>query len=693
MKLLRRVALVLAGLLLALLVLTKFVATPLLNSGPIHRQIETTLTDAMMRDIRFADMRIDLLPPSIVLKDPWVAPKSPDDPPLIQGGEVELYLAVAPLLRGQLIIDSLEIKEVRARFVRTAEGIEQGLLSPRDGASIEREADQRAGVELAVRHLELTNVVLEFEDRTFDPPIVWALTDVDGTFDTDGLGDPYRARLHVEMRGGGEINATGSIHRDGRLKARYELSRFPIHLLGAYFKEFDRVAGEVSGTVETRGPRGDPDPIEFDLRWQQADVRIDEIVLHGDLTLKGRMTGGLKAPQVQFAVDATQATLAFAQVYKKPPGKPAQIEGRIFQGDDGVLKVELDAVRIQNMKGSASVDLGERVHLRLRAEPFEIDEWVLASPMLAKLKPSGIVDIDELELRTNPIEVDGRVGFAPIHLPLSDAGRLTLRGNVIGEGDKIRTDGLVLELANETVPVTGELWDLGGTWSYRIAVDVNQADSNRLITALAHKPDLISGLLDFEANLSGELAGEGDFVDSLSGRVRFDVKQGQLRGVSILEATFLKFPAAGGKRLLGIFKLPALTQPVAPALDRYYGDSFDYMGATLEIQDGLARTEDFRLTTSSYELTLVGSIRLDDLSLDAKGELRLGNELSSQLGKLFSVSRIPGMGGVTIPLSQIGGSLGNPKPKPEWSFFMKALIGNLPIVPDLMRVLPSRKSS
>ena len=117
------------------------------------------------------------------------------------------------------------------------------------------------------------------------------------------------------------------------------------------------------------------------------------------------------------------------------------------------------------------------------------------------------------------------------------------------------------------------------------------------------------------------------------------------------------------------------------------------MGATLEIQDGLARTEDFRLTTSSYELTLVGSIRLDDLSLDAKGELRLGNELSSQLGKLFSVSRIPGMGGVTIPLSQIGGSLGNPKPKPEWSFFMKALIGNIPIVPGLIRVLPSRKSS
>ncbi|MCH7707868.1 MAG: DUF748 domain-containing protein [Myxococcales bacterium] len=692
MKLLRRAALVLTGLFLVLLVLAKFVAPPLLNSGPIHRQIEVVLTDAMTRDIRFVDMRIDLLPPSIVLKDLWVAPQSADDPPLIQGGEVELYLAVGPLLRGQLVIDSFQIKEARVRFVRTAEGIEQGLLSPRDGASIEREDDQRAGVDLAVRHLELTNVVLEFEDRTFDPPIVWALTDLDGTFDTDGLGDPYRARLHVEMQGGGEINATGSIHRDGRLEARYELSRFPIQLLGAYFKEFDRVAGEVSGTVETRGPRGDPDPIEFDLHWQRADIRIDEIELHGDLTLKGRMTGGLAAPQVVFAVDATQATLAFAQVYKKPPGKPAQIEGRIFQGDDGALKVELDAVRIQNMKGSASVDLGERVHLRLRAEPFEIDEWVLASPMLAKLKPSGIVDIDELELRTNPIEVDGRVGFAPIHLPLSDAGRLTLRGNVIGEGDKIRTDGLVLELANETVPVTGELWDLGGTWSYRIAVDVNQADSNRLITALAHKPDLISGLLDFEANLSGELAGEGDFVDSLDGRVRFEIKNGQLRGVSILEATFLSFPAAG-KQLFGIFKLPALTKPLAPALERYYGDHFDYMGATLEIQDGLARTEDFRLTTSSYELTVEGSIRLDDLSLDAKGELRLGQELSSRVGKLFRVSRIPGIGGVTIPLTQIGGSLGNPKPKPEWSFFMKALMGNIPIVPDLIRVLPSRKSS
>jgi len=691
-KLLRRAALVLTGLFLVLLVLAKFVAPPLLNSGPIHRQIEVVLTDAMTRDIRFVDMRIDLLPPSIVLKDLWVAPQSADDPPLIQGGEVELYLAVGPLLRGQLVIDSFQIKEARVRFVRTAEGIEQGLISPRDGESIERVDDKESGLDLAVRHVELTDLVLEFEDRTFEPPIVWALSDVDGTFDTDGVGDPYQVGLHLEMRGGGELDATGTIRRDGRLEARYELSRFPIQLVGAYFKEFDRVAGEVSGTVETRGPRGNPDPIEFDLHWQQADIRIDEIELHGDLTLRGRMTGGLAAPQVVFAVDATQASLAFEQVYRKSPGEPAQIEGRVFQGDDGSLKVELDAVRIQNMKGSGSVDLGDRIHLRLRADPFEIDEWVAASPMLVKLELSGVLEIHELDLRTNPIEVDGRVGFAPIHLLLADAGRLTLRGNVIGKGDTIWTDGLELELANETVSVTGELWDLGGTWSYRIAVDVNHADSNRVITALAHKPDVISGPLDFEGTLSGELAGEGDFVDSLDGRVRFEIKNGQLRGVSILEATFLSFPAAG-KRLFGIFKLPALTKPLAPALERYYGDHFDYMGATLEIQDGLARTEDFRLTTSSYELTVEGSIRLDDLSLDAKGELRLGQELSSRVGKLFRVSRIPGIGGVTIPLTQIGGSLGNPKPKPEWSFFMKALMGNIPIVPDLIRVLPSRKSS
>jgi hypothetical protein len=190
--------------------------------------------------------------------------------------------------------------------------------------------------------------------------------------------------------------------------------------------------------------------------------------------------------------------------------------------------------------------------------------------------------------------------------------------------------------------------------------------------------------------LSGELAGERGFVDSLDGRVRFSVAPGELHGVSILEATFALMPTGAG---LGVFKklrLPKFKKPVAPALSRYYGDRFDFLGATLDIVDGRANTKDFRLTTSSYELTLAGSIRLADLGLSASGQLRLGNELSSQVGRLIGGYSLPGLGGLTIPLTRIEGTLLDPKPKPEWNFFFKALSDNIPILPGLMRAIPGR---
>jgi hypothetical protein len=78
------------------------------------------------------------------------------------------------------------------------------------------------------------------------------------------------------------------------------------------------------------------------------------------------------------------------------------------------------------------------------------------------------------------------------------------------------------------------------------------------------------------------------------------------------------------------------------------------------------------------------------MTLDAKGNLRLGNELSRSVTRVFGVSRLPGLGGLNVPLTRIEGTLGDPQVTPEWDFFLRAVTGNIPLLPDLMRVLPGR---
>ena len=107
------------------------------------------------------------------------------------------------------------------------------------------------------------------------------------------------------------------------------------------------------------------------------------------------------------------------------------------------------------------------------------------------------------------------------------------------------------------------------------------------------------------------------------------------------------------------------------------GDGFDRLSATLDLRDGKAHTQDFRLVTPFYEVRLAGAIALADLGLDAKGEIALGSELAGALLGDLPLAKLAPKQLLVIPLPAIRGTLVEPEPEPDWRMLERALLGNL----------------
>jgi hypothetical protein len=268
---------------------------------------------------------------------------------------------------------------------------------------------------------------------------------------------------------------------------------------------------------------------------------------------------------------------------------------------------------------------------------------------------------------------------------------MTASFSLIAEGTSVRTEDLVLEGPKRSMPMSLG-FEVGGSWPFRLTATGQQLDSDLTLTAFADRPGLLSGPLDLDADLRGELAGASSFRDALAGRVSLRIAPGELRGISILEATFRTHdPEAARSEIERSGGSRDRSGSLPEGLDRFYGDTFDSLSATLQLGQGLARTEDFKLVTPFYSFEMEGTIRLEDLGLDAKGQLQLGEDL---LKSMLGLTKLPGaLPGLVIPLPAIRGTLADPKPEADWGHFWRTLLTNLPGVRLIKKIgekLPGR---
>ena len=193
------------------------------------------------------------------------------------------------------------------------------------------------------------------------------------------------------------------------------------------------------------------------------------------------------------------------------------------------------------------------------------------------------------------------------------------------------------------------LSELDGAIRYRVRTMTAAADTNKLVSSFTSKRDFIYGMLDFDGNLTGTLAGPRPPLESIDGQVRLNIDKGRLKGVSILQLAFDQMGSAAS--------VAAIASQIlgGPNLTPFYEDDFKEIRGTFDVQQGVVRTNDMHIVYRDYTVDLRGLLRLADLGVDMGGMITLGEKILATLGRKGS------SGPETISLARVTGTLDDPK--------------------------------
>lgn len=654
-------------------------ATRYVNRPDVRAGLETQIDAALGREVAYEELGVSVLPPSVVVLHARVAGETPDAPPLLVAEKISLRVALVPLLARVVVIDSLVVDGARLRLVRAR----AGLLLPQVGRAAEQrresagKAGEESGYSLALRRFELRDAVVDFEDRLLTPPRQFQLRHVHASLVGSALRSAYDVAIEVSPRAGGRLRGRGTATREGKVDLALELEGFPLAPLVPYVSRARALAGRVFGRIDVHGPAADPDPLTATLEVRDARLELEELSLVGRVALQLTYHGGQDPQRAEFSLDATDAELRVGDVFAKPPGRRGTLAGNAAVRPDGHLAADDVVLRILDAEAHGRFETGPRLRVQLRVPPTELVDWQPLFAALGDTRLAGAVEVVGVEIATNPLEVHGEARADAVEVRTGERA-FDVTGTLAGDGTTLRSRALTLTAGGQSLPVEVEVADLDESWRYDVRVRAEGVDSARLLAAVSGHGDTLHGPLDASGDFTGTLAGETSRVDALRGRARLDIAPGRLTGLNILRATLQELDVAGVGKLLGRLPVPGRSSDFAQQLERYYSDRFDSLGATLEVQGGTAHTSDFRLVTPYYVFELDGAIGLRDLALDAHGQLVLGREITREIAHHLGIGELPVLDGVVIPLPTIGGTLTEPRPDPDFSLLLRALLGNLP---------------
>lgn len=663
MRWLLRTALALA-LLVALVLGALAVALPrIAGSAAVRARIESAARDALGRELRFETLEAGLFPPALRVVAPRIAGANEKAPPLLEAKSVSLELALLPLLKRTVAVDSLVVDGATVRLTRTKQGIElptppRDDAKPREdaGAETKSEGDGGSGsdVSLALRGVSLRDSTLVLVDRAVEPAVTWELRDLRADVRGHLLDSQVDLEASAEVASGGRLRLDGeaALTGDRELDLDLELEKLALAPLAAYVQNTQRLAGTASGSAHVAGRASDPQSASAVLDFDGLELQRGDLRSAGRLRVETELASPLGATTGTFRADAEAAELAFGKSFHKPAGVPAEVSGRIARAQGGGVAIEDLAVRLRDMDLRGRVARLSPLQLELRSESIELKGSEALFPGLTALAPSGKARIESLAYSAEPQSLRGRVLLDGVEAHPAGRPPLALRGALVAEGQSVRLADGRLAAGGQDVGLDAALEDLFGAPRYRMALDAKGADANEVVTALAGKKDTLFGLLGMQASFAGPL--QGDLLQHLQGRAGFGVDDGRLAGVSLLRAVFDRLGSAGsvaldlGKAFGG------------RDLQRFYGDEFETLRGTFDVRDGLARTDDLTFVYRGYQVLLHGTVGLADLTLDTEGELTFHEDVDALIGKELGLKNYTPKSR-SITLAAVKGTLADPK--------------------------------
>jgi hypothetical protein len=657
MRGLGRIALALFGLFIAAAIGLVVLLPTWVESAGFRGELERVAREKLGRDISYGDVDVRFFPPRVEVADLVVSGSEASGPPAITAANSALQLSWSSLLSGRAVVDELVIEGATLRIVRTAEGID--LLAAAVPAA-PAASSINAGTPVALERVELRGSTIVFDDRAVVPPVVWELQNVELDAESAGSGEPIEFALESTLQGA-ELSGAGSVALDGPVSINLEVEGIEASPLRSYASVLTAVAGKLDATAKlSRDSASAPLELDVSLSSPKLDLGMGELVSSGPTSARTTLQFGEESVSGPLSIDLGKAELVYgAGSLRKPAGTAALLNGTLTQKLGSGMNVDY-SLSLHNASARGKIRTEPRFSVTMDAAPFDLVGWDAILPALAEAAPSGTLALKGIEYRSNPNKLTGSLALARIRIEREGAAPLVLDGFIDATGDALVPRDLFATGGSAKFAVQGQISRLfdggqGGRSLVLKLLTLAPVESNEVFSLVDAMRDAVFGALALNADLLVPLSGgavEEPLVERLVGDIEFqiggDEAGGKLRGVSLLRSVFERFGALGHAALL------ALPMKSGKSIEDYYSEEFEIAKGTFHVENGEARTQDFVVVHEKYTTRLRGGVRLDDLSLDMRGEVMIGEELDAALaGTETGTARV-------IPLARVGGTVLGP---------------------------------
>jgi AsmA protein len=614
-----------------------------------------------------------------------------------------LSVAVMPLFRGELVVDSVSVSGLRVRLVRSEDGrlnVADLMGAPSAAAAPAPQPTGPSGdgasppIRFDVGGIRIEGRELSWLNRQAKQ----AITVRDFALSTGRLGSGAEGTLGLDATIRLVADGAGGDELRIRLAAPYRMGEKAIELTG--------LAGDVNGaaagirqlrlniaasglTVASDGKTADGREFRIEFSGELAGMATAATIGIDEFSWRGAEAGGILAsPKSSLAVQASRgagwkADLALAGVLElRAEAGVTRVKLQDWQGGAEFFDAALlqKSLKLQSTV-SADLDLsgprGEvdlafafddaksRLRMTLNAlSPLDVvaeaqlgkldlDAYLLAPPPAATPAPGGAEGRPSVD---PPVDLSPLAGKR-VRARVESAG-LKARGLVI---DKALVEARLANGRLDLSPLQVALYggSLDGAVGAAVAGNVVNAkirlagvDLNPMLRDLA-STELLAGRADVAADLASRGATVGAMKRALAGELRLAVRDGAIKGVNLgrsfreLKARF----SQGG------------SSEVAAQSDAQ--TDFSELTASFQIRDGVLRGDDLAAKSPFLRLGGAGEVSLPDETLDYLLKATVVNTSSGQGG-----DELDHLKGLTVPVRLRG-----PLAAPAWKIEFGGLAG------------------
>lgn len=378
MRILRRSLAAVAVLGVVAVIAAALLLPRLLAGDSLRERFAGAAEDALGRDVDYRALGFDLFPPMVVVEGIRVAGETLESPPLLASERLSLGFSLLPLLARTLVVDSLSLRGVTGRLIRTDAGFaisSGGAGTTAAGSAADASppvGGRAAGLELAVASLDVDDASLVLEDRSVSPAVTWELRELSARARGTAADEPVGFDFDFVFASGGRVHGEGEASLAGAVEGTLAFDDVAVAPLRAYVDAGSKLAGRLSGTAVASGPVAKLASLKVEATLADGRFQLDDMTIVGPAKLAAALHGPPTALRGTFAIDVTDAEVRYGGMFTKPPGDAATVEGRLVDGAGGATAIDDVRIKVRNFKGTVSVEDEARSRVVVHAPSFEL---------------------------------------------------------------------------------------------------------------------------------------------------------------------------------------------------------------------------------------------------------------------------------------------------------------------------------